>query len=131
MQQLRTALFGIRLGHTRDILQSFAAESFRDLGQGGSLCIRKPEPGRQVGSEDAILSRQVFVAQQQFLIDEAGHKGQQACPLKSIAPDRTFIIDELQPATRASILAERARRRESSTMDKSAVWHVQPGVNGS
>jgi hypothetical protein len=31
---------GIRLGNARDILQSFAAESFRDLGQGGSLRIR-------------------------------------------------------------------------------------------
>jgi len=34
-----------------------------------------------MGSEDAVLGGQVFVAQQQFLIDEAGHEGQQACPL--------------------------------------------------
>jgi hypothetical protein len=31
---------GIRLGRPRDILQSFAAESLGDLGQGGSLRIR-------------------------------------------------------------------------------------------
>ena len=29
-----------------------------------------------MGSEDAVLGRQVFVAQPQLLIDEAGHKGQ-------------------------------------------------------
>ena len=78
-----------RLGNARDILQSFAAESFRNLAQGGSLRIRQPEPRRQVSSEDAILGRQVFVSQQQqqFLIDEARHKGQKACPVESIAHD--------------------------------------------
>jgi hypothetical protein len=65
---------GIRLGHASDILQSLAAESFGDLGQGRSLRIRQPEAGRQVSSEDAILGRQVLVAQQQFLIDETCHK---------------------------------------------------------
>ena len=53
----------IRLGNPRDLLQSFAAESLGDLGQGGSLRIRQPEPGRQVRSENAILGRLVFVAQ--------------------------------------------------------------------
>ena len=62
---------GIRLGNARDILQSFAPESFGDLGQGGSLRVRQAEAGRQVSSEDAILGRQIFVSQQQFLIDEA------------------------------------------------------------
>jgi hypothetical protein len=41
---------------------------------GGSLGIRQPEPDGYVRSADAILSRQVFVAQQQFLIDETCHK---------------------------------------------------------
>ena len=54
----------VRLGDARNILQGFASESLGDLGQGGSLRIRQPESGRQVGSEDAILGRQVFVAQQ-------------------------------------------------------------------
>ena len=65
---------GIRLGSAGDILQSFAAQSFGDLGQGGSLRIGQPESGRQMRSEDAILGRQVFVTQQQFLIDETCHK---------------------------------------------------------
>ena len=65
---------GIRLGHACDLLEGFSTESFGDLGQSGSLRIGQPESGRQMRSEDAILGRQVFVAQQQFLIDETCHK---------------------------------------------------------
>ena len=68
-----------------------------------------------MGSKDAVLGRQVFVAQQQFLIDEAGHKGQEACPLKSIVHGGTFMINNAvhspQPSTsthRPSILTKRA-----------------------
>jgi hypothetical protein len=60
-----------KLAFTPDLLQSFASESFRDLGQGGPLRIRQPEPARQLGPKDAVLGCQVFVSQQQFLIDEA------------------------------------------------------------
>jgi hypothetical protein len=38
-----------------------------------------------VGSEDAILGRQVLIARQQLLVDQAGYKGQKACSLESIA----------------------------------------------
>src|SRR5215471_17581547 len=34
----------VRLGDLCDILQSFASESLSDLGQGGTLRIRQPEP---------------------------------------------------------------------------------------
>jgi len=64
---------GIRLGDARDLLEGFATESFGDLGQSGSLCIGQAESGGQMRSEDAILGRQVFVAQQQFLVDETCH----------------------------------------------------------
>jgi hypothetical protein len=37
---------GVRLGNARDILQGFASNSFRDLGQGGPLPIRQSEPAR-------------------------------------------------------------------------------------
>jgi len=40
----------------------------------------------------AILGHQIFVAQQQLLVDEARHKGQKACPMESIAHDRKFMI---------------------------------------
>jgi hypothetical protein len=38
-----------------------------------------------VRSQDAILGRQVFVAQQQLLINQACHKSKKARPLESIA----------------------------------------------
>ena len=47
-----------------------------------------------MGSEDAIFGRQVFIAQQQFLVDEARHKGQKVCPMESIMHGRTFIIND-------------------------------------
>jgi hypothetical protein len=76
---------GIRLGHAGDLLEGFTAESFGDLRQGGSLGIRQAESGGQVCSENAILGRQVFISQQQFLIDKTCDKGQNACPMKMIA----------------------------------------------
>jgi hypothetical protein len=79
---------GIRLGNTRNLHESSSSESFGDLGQSGSLGIRQAEPGRQVSSEDPILGHQVFVSQQQFLIDEFRHVSQQACPVESIAHEK-------------------------------------------
>ena len=59
----------VGLGDAREILQDLASESFGDLGQSGSFRIRQPEPRRQVSCQDAILGRQILVAQQQLLID--------------------------------------------------------------
>ena len=53
----------VRPRHACDLLQSFASESFRDLGQGGPLRIRQPEAVRQAGPEDAVLGCQIFVSQ--------------------------------------------------------------------
>jgi hypothetical protein len=50
-----------------------------------SLGIGQAESGGQVCSENAILGCQVFVSQQQFLIDTTRHKRQNACPAKLIA----------------------------------------------
>jgi hypothetical protein len=61
---------GIRLGHASDLLEGLTAESFGDLSQGRSLGIGQAESGGQVCSENAILGRQIFVSQQQFLIDK-------------------------------------------------------------
>jgi hypothetical protein len=75
---------GIRLGNPRDVLQGFTAESLGDLAQGGSLGVRQPQAGWKLGSEDAILGGEVFIAEQQLLINEARHKGKQARPVESI-----------------------------------------------
>ena len=68
-----------------NLLQSFAPKSFSDLGQCAPLRIGELESGRQVCSQDAVLRGQVLILQQQLLIDEAGHKGQKACPIEAIA----------------------------------------------
>ena len=59
--------------------------SVSDRPEARSLRIGQPEPGWQVASEDAVLRCQVFVSQQQFLVDEARDKGQKAGPVDSIA----------------------------------------------
>jgi hypothetical protein len=82
------AEYGVRLGNECDILQGFASWSLGDLGQNAPLGIRQAEPGREVCSEDPILSHQVLVAERQLLVDESGHKGQKACPLESVAHGR-------------------------------------------
>ena len=64
----------IGLAHACDLLKGFAAESFGDLDQSGSHRIGQPVSGGQMRSKDAILGRQVFVTQQQFLIDETCRK---------------------------------------------------------
>jgi hypothetical protein len=51
---------------TCDLLEGFTAESFGDLGQGGSLGIGQPESVGPVRSETAIFGRQVFVLQQRL-----------------------------------------------------------------
>jgi hypothetical protein len=76
----------------RDFMQRFAAKPLGDLGQGRSLRIRQPQPSGQLGTENAILGDQVLVAQQQFLVNESRHEGQQPCPMESIAHGRRLII---------------------------------------
>ena len=105
--------------------QSFAAESFRNLAQGGSLRIRQPDPGRQMGSEDAILGRQIFVAQQQFLIDEARYKRPEGVPS---GIDRSWqnvyhrpSARSSQPSHHANILTKRDTAVQYERGDKKAL----------
>jgi hypothetical protein len=61
---------GIRLGHSRDVFQSFTSKPFGNLGQSDSLRIRKPEPHGQMAPQNTILSEKVLVAEQQLLIHQ-------------------------------------------------------------
>jgi len=104
---------GVWFGHLRDLMQRFAAKPLGDLGQGSSLRIRQPQPGGQLGAENAILGDQVLVAQQQFLVDQSGHERQQPCPKESIAHGGTLMITDIRstadpPGGRTSIFTERA-----------------------
>jgi hypothetical protein len=71
---------GIGLGDTGDLLKCSPAEPFADFSKGGSLGIRKAYTGGKVGSEDAILSCEVFILEQEFLIDQPGDVRQQPSP---------------------------------------------------
>jgi hypothetical protein len=54
--------------------------------------IGKPQPHRQMASQNPILYDQVLVAQQQILIRQPRIERQEACPVESIAYGETSII---------------------------------------
>jgi hypothetical protein len=91
---------GVGLGDKGDLLESFSTEPFRNLGQRGSLAIREQETRGKMGSKDAVLGDEVFIAEQQFLVDETGYEGQQARPVESIIHGISMvpIMARLQPA---------------------------------
>jgi hypothetical protein len=70
----------IRFGDTGDLLKCGSAEPFTDFSEGRSLGIRKTHTGRKVGSENPILGCEVFILEQEFLIDQAGDVRQQPSP---------------------------------------------------
>ena len=53
-----------------------------------------------MGSKDAVLGDEVFIAEQQFLVNETGYEGQQARPVESIIHGISMvpIMARLQPA---------------------------------
>jgi hypothetical protein len=71
---------GIGFGDTGDLLKRSPAEPFADFSEGGSLGIRKAYTGGKVSAEDAILSCEVFILEQEFLIDQSGDVRQQPSP---------------------------------------------------
>jgi hypothetical protein len=54
------------LAPLRDVFQRFAAKPLGNLGQRESLRIGKPQPHRQMASQNPILCDQVLVAEQQI-----------------------------------------------------------------
>jgi len=68
------------LGDTGDLLKGSPAESLADFSEGRSLGIRKADTGGKVGSENPILDREVFILEQEFLIDQPGDVRQQTSP---------------------------------------------------
>ena len=63
--------YGIGFGDTGDLLKRSPAEPLADYSEGRSLGIRKAHTGGKVGSENPILSCEVFIVQEEFLIDQA------------------------------------------------------------
>jgi hypothetical protein len=71
---------GIGFGDTGDLLKRSPAEPLADFSEGGSLGIRKRHTGWKVTAENAILSCEVFILEQEFLIDQPGDVRQQPSP---------------------------------------------------
>ena len=59
----------IGLGDTGHALERTTSESLGDLSEGGSFRIGKPHPDRKMRSEDPIFGSQIFILEQQHLID--------------------------------------------------------------
>ena len=57
-----------------------AAESLADFSERRPLGIRQPQTCREVGAENPILGREVFILEQEFLIDQPTDVRQEASP---------------------------------------------------
>jgi hypothetical protein len=71
---------GVGFSDTGDLLKRGPAEPFADFSQSRSLGIRKAYTGWKVASEDAILGCEVFILEQEFVIDQPGDVRQEPCP---------------------------------------------------
>jgi hypothetical protein len=54
-----------------DLPKRLLPEPFSDLGESRALRIAQTQPRRQLGSQDSILSGQIFVPQQKLLVHRA------------------------------------------------------------
>jgi hypothetical protein len=68
--------------------QSFTPEALADFSQGGSFRIGQAQSGRQVCAQNSIFCSQVFIPEEQFLVDQTGHVGEQAYPFVLVHFDR-------------------------------------------
>src|ERR1022692_454103 len=62
-----------------------------DLRQRGLVSFRKKQSALDLGFQDTVLRSQIFVPQQQFLIDGAGDVGQHASPVHSRASLKLIV----------------------------------------
>src|SRR5664280_2392127 len=108
---------GIRLGRGCYFLQRLTPQAVSDLRQRGLVSFRKEQSALDLGFQDTVLRGQIFVPQQQFLIDGAGDVGQHASP-------NHFCASWLMELRRSWIVGliealEKAIRRDSSRLQAS------------
>jgi hypothetical protein len=77
---------GVRLDDLRHFLQSLLAELLADLGEGLTLAIIQPDTPLKLVAQDPILRHEIFIAQQQLLIDRPRDIPQQVFPVHGISP---------------------------------------------
>src|SRR5258707_4150452 len=79
---------GVRFGHLGYLVQSFASESFADVGKRATLRIRQVQPCRQVCAENTVLRSQVFILQEELLVHQPRDIRQQTSPLIAVHAKR-------------------------------------------
>jgi hypothetical protein len=82
----------VGLGSLRDFFSRLLAQFLTNLGQGLALGVTQLDTSFDLVTEDAIFSHQVFVTEQEFLIDRARDIGQQRFPIHVVLPP-LFPID--------------------------------------
>src|ERR1039457_1286026 len=82
---------GIRHGRGRYFLQRLTPEAVSDLRERGLVSFRKEHSALDLGFQDTVLRSQIFVPQQQFVIDGAGDVGQHASPVPSRASLKLIV----------------------------------------
>ena len=53
---------GIRAGYIRHLAENFAAQPMSNLTERDSLGVREPQPPFQLGLQDAVFGRQIFIS---------------------------------------------------------------------
>src|ERR1022692_315187 len=71
--------------------RGFCGPQMSDLRQRGLVSFRKEQSALDLGFQDTVLRSQIFVPQQQFLIDSAGDVGQHASPVHSRASLKLIV----------------------------------------
>jgi hypothetical protein len=74
---------GVRPRHIGHLGEDLAAQAMTDLGQCGSLGVRKLQPPIQLGLQDPIFGDQIFASRKQLLVHHPGDEGQDTRPIHS------------------------------------------------
>ena len=69
-----------RFGHCRHFPESLGARSTTDLGERNLRRVGEEQPGLDLGFEDAVLGRRIFVPQQEFPVGRPDDVRQHASP---------------------------------------------------
>jgi len=77
---------GFRQSGSRYVAECLAAQSMTNLAELRSLGVRELRPTLQLASQDLVLSGEIFIPQQQFLVHRPADVGQDTCPLHGPPP---------------------------------------------
>ena len=82
----------VGLGNTSNLPKRSASQTLSDLHQRSSLRVCEPESGGQLGAKNAVLRREVFISQKEFLVDRSRDISQQSQPSTISHRDQSYTI---------------------------------------